>query len=94
MRRTAHEVYNWVFIAAIIASAAWLVDRPIVMTIAGSVLLTLATTLWTTHQQRLTPKFELLQAMPVAFQKTGNNLNHWIVNGVELGSLVDSRPAA
>jgi len=55
-------------------------DRPIVLTLIGTVLLTLATTYWGTMQHRYDLKLELLRTLPMAHQKTGNILNQRIVH--------------
>jgi hypothetical protein len=53
-------------------------NRPIVITLIGTVFITLLTTYWSTLQHRLDFKYELLNTVPSAHQKSGNILNHWL----------------
>jgi hypothetical protein len=66
-------------------------DRPIVLTLIGGVLLTLLTTWWQVSEKRteldleyarhrMDQKSELLRSLPSVYEKSGNILNQWLMD--------------
>lgn len=66
-------------------------DRPIVLTIIGTVAVGIVTTWWQIGEDRrasnlqyqqslLGRKYELLRTFPIVYQKSGNTVNNWLVH--------------